>query len=258
MGWQEAGVAWGLRAVDWAYLMEPLFGSVYDALAVELDLDPTAALLDVGCGAGLALQRYAPRCARVAGIDAAEGLLAIARRRTPDADLRHGSMTEMPWDDGTFSRVAGVNSFVYADDGALSEAHRVLRPGGLLGVGFWKDPRDFGWAMGALGSALAPHVGEESARTPLRMADPVAANELLSAAGFEVKSSGTVTAVSEFADAEVAYRALASTGMIYPLVQSGEEAALKDECLTRLRSEVSPQTGVRMSAEFGWLVAARR
>jgi hypothetical protein len=46
--------------------------------------------------------------------------------------------------------------------------------------------------------------------------------------------------------------------MIYPLVQSGEEAALKDACLTRLRSEASPQTGVRMSAEFGWMVAARR
>ena len=47
MGWEEAGVAWSDRAVDWAYLMEPLFTPVYDALTKSLDLKSTDALLDV-------------------------------------------------------------------------------------------------------------------------------------------------------------------------------------------------------------------
>src|SRR4051794_6099235 len=105
MGWQEAGVAWSFRAVDWAYLMEPLFRPVFDSLAVSLALNTDTTLLDVGCGAGLALQGYAPQCAGVAGVDAAAGLLAIARARLPEADLRQASMTSLPWADGSFGRV---------------------------------------------------------------------------------------------------------------------------------------------------------
>jgi SAM-dependent methyltransferase len=237
--------------------MEPLFRPVYDALTTSLEVGTHDNLLDVGCGAGLALHDYAQRGARVSGVDAAEGLLDIARRRVPAADLRHGSMTDLPWPEASFDFVTGVNAFVYADDGGLSEAFRVLKPGGRLGIGFWSDPMDFGWAMAALGKALGPHVGPASANTPLSMSQPNAARKLLADAGFEVHSSGSVTTVSEFADADIAYRALASTGMIYPLVQNGTEAALRAECLEQLVARNDPNAGIRMSARFGWLVAVR-
>src|SRR6476620_1693972 len=119
-GWEAAGVAWSDRAVDWAYLMEPLFAPVYRALVEALALEPTDALLDIGCGSGGALQEFSRHCSQVAGIDAADGLLSIARLRLPQADLRHGSLTELPWSDGAFDVVTGINSFVYADDGGLS------------------------------------------------------------------------------------------------------------------------------------------
>ena len=257
MGWEEAGVAWSARAVDWAYLMEPLFAPVYDELARSLELAPADGLLDIGCGAGLALQGYAARGARVAGIDAADGLLRIARKRVPTADLRHGSITELPWPEGTFDTVTGVNSFVYSDDGGLDEAFRVLRPGGKLGIGFWSDPGDFGWALGALGKALAPYVGPENRYTALAMSQPDVARDLLAAAGFEVRNSGSVVGVSEFTDPDSAYRALASTGMIYPLTQDGAESALRAECIQELKTRYDPDTGVRMAANFGWLVAER-
>jgi ubiquinone/menaquinone biosynthesis C-methylase UbiE len=222
-----------------------------------LELGPDAVLLDVGCGAGLALQAYAPRCKDVAGVDAAAGLLAIAKVRLPSKELPRAPMTKLPWPDDTFTHVTGVNSFVYADDGALAEAHRVLQPGGLLGVGFWKDPMDFGWALGALGAALAPYVGAEEAQTLLRMSDPETATQLLADAGFEIVRSGEVIGVSEFADVDIAYRALASTGMIYPLLQAGKESSLRAQCEATLRSVYRTDTGVRMAANFGWVVAAR-
>ena len=257
MGWEEAGVAWSDRAVDWAYLMEPLFTPLYETLGRSLALKPTESLLDIGCGGGRALQGYAAQGSQVAGIDAADGLLAIARLRVPQADLRHGSLTELPWLDGSFDAVTGVNSFVYADDGGLSEAFRVLKPGGRLGIGFWVDPMDFGFCMAALGKALGPYVGPANTNTPLAMSEPGRARELLAAAGFEVLDSGSVHCVSEFADAATAYRALASTGMIYPIVQDGAETGLRAEVMDDLHARYSVDKGIRMNASVGWLTAHR-
>ena len=258
MSWQEAGVAWGDRARDWADLMEPLFAPVYDCLARALDLGTGTDVLDMGCGAGLALRTYEAAGAGVAGVDASEALLAIAKQRVPSADLHHASMAALPWDDGCFGAVTGVNSFVYADDGALVEAHRVLRPGGLLGLGYWRDPRDFGWALGALGAALAPYRSTDEAHTPLLMADAAATKALLDAAGFDIVESGDVDCVSEFPDAELGYRALASTGMIHPLVQANEEESLRVTSMEALRKLEDPTSGIRMAANFGWLTARRR
>jgi len=257
MSWQEAGVAWGFRAKDWAYLMEPVFAPVYDCLVEQLGIRHGTRVLDVGCGSGSGLRRYREAGADVSGADAAPALLAIARERVPGADLRHASMTELPWSDSSFDAVAGVNSFVYGDDGGLAEAHRVLTPDGLLGIGFWRDPGDFAWAMQELGAALAAHVSAEETHTPLRMSEGDSAARMLMANGLEVTDSGAVSAVGEFADADIAYRALASTGMIYPVVQAGEENALRERCLEVLRSKDRNASGIRMSATFGWLVARR-
>lgn len=257
MSWQQAGLAWSARARDWAYLMEPLFLPVYARLAVALQLGPDSDVLDMGCGAGLAVRAYHDTGARIAGVDAAEALLTIARERTPTADLRHASITDVPWPDASFDVVTAVNAFVYADDGALAEAHRVLRPGGLLGIGFWRDPKDFAWPFRELGAALEAHVNEEETHTPMRMADTDATKALLAGAGFNVIDSGEVDSVSEFADAEIAYRGLASTGMMYPVTQAGEEPALRERSMTILRTEERPDTGVRMAAGFAWLIARR-
>lgn len=257
MTWQQAGVAWSARARDWAYLMEPLFAPVYARLAAAAQLGPESRVLDMGCGGGLALRTYHEAGAQVAGVDAAEGLLSIARERTPTADLRHASITDIPWDDSSFDVVTGVNAFVYADDGALAEAHRVLRPDGILGIGYWRDPVDFEWPFRELGAALEAHVSEDETRTPMRMADPGAAEELLASAGFTAVDSGEVNSVSEFPDAEIAYRALASTGMMYPVTQAGEESGLRARSMKILHAEEQAGFGIRMTAGFGWLIARR-
>ena len=85
----------------------------------------------------------AARGAEVSGIDAAEGMLAIARRRLPDADLRLGAMEELPWKDGRFDVVTAVNALQFAPDfvAALREAARVARPGGRLAIANW-GPRE--------------------------------------------------------------------------------------------------------------------
>ncbi len=69
-------------------------------------------------------------------------LLAIARERLPQADLRDGDMEELPFADGAFDAVIGVNAFQFAGDPAraFAEAARVLRPGGVLVASLFADP----------------------------------------------------------------------------------------------------------------------
>ena len=74
--------------------------------------------------------------ARVAGIDAAEGMLEIARERALGGDFRQGDLEALPWGDDAIDLVTGFNAFQFASDPAkaLREAGRVTRPGGMVVV----------------------------------------------------------------------------------------------------------------------------
>ena len=96
------GELWGRDPQSWARYMEAQLRPLYD---VTLDaLEPLAgrALLDAGCGAGLALRLAADRGAAVSGLDASAPLLEVARGRLPGAGLRTGDIQALPYDDASF------------------------------------------------------------------------------------------------------------------------------------------------------------
>ena len=127
--WEEAGEAWGSRAIDWSCLYEHYSLDMLVALLPRLGVGPGTSLLDVACGSGLAVRVADGMGAEVAGIDAAAELVAVACDRTPTADLRVGSMFELPWADGRFDAVMSVNGIWGGCGEALDEIHRVLRAG---------------------------------------------------------------------------------------------------------------------------------
>jgi ubiquinone/menaquinone biosynthesis C-methylase UbiE len=117
---------WAERPGAWARIEEqqlPTYEAVLNATALG------ESVLDVGCGTGVFLRLCADRGARVAGIDATETLLARARTRVPEGDLRLGDMQALPFADDAFDLVTGFTSFFYATDvvAALREAARVSR-----------------------------------------------------------------------------------------------------------------------------------
>lgn len=107
-----------------------------------LDLRADDDLLDVGCGSGDFLAHAAQTVRFVAGLDASDVQVRMARRRLRDrlavgtAELVLGDAEALPWDDGRFSAVASLNclKFVAKPDRALAEMHRVLRADGRIAV----------------------------------------------------------------------------------------------------------------------------
>jgi ubiquinone/menaquinone biosynthesis C-methylase UbiE len=123
------GRLWGARARDWADIQEGTAKAVYEAVLERTGVGPGTHYLDVGCGAGGAVQLAAVRGAQVSGIDAADALLAIARERTPKGDFHTGDLETLPFDADVFDVVTGFNSFQYAANPAiaLGEARRVAK-----------------------------------------------------------------------------------------------------------------------------------
>ena len=86
--WTIADEGWGRRAADFATLSEPANCREYITLHQQLNVGPSDRLLDVACGAGLAVELAQARGATCAGLDASTRLIAVARDPSPDADLR--------------------------------------------------------------------------------------------------------------------------------------------------------------------------
>ncbi|MFD0850897.1 class I SAM-dependent methyltransferase, partial [Actinomadura adrarensis] len=95
---------------------------------------------DVGCGPGHTTALLRELGADTFGIDLSPAMIEIARREHPDARFEVGSMTDLDLADGSLAGVLAWWSLIYIPDESvpdvLAEFHRVLRPDGVLAVGF--------------------------------------------------------------------------------------------------------------------------
>jgi ubiquinone/menaquinone biosynthesis C-methylase UbiE len=104
----------------------------------QLGYAETAGLdvLDVGCGQGIDLARYARAGAKVTGVDLTPRHVELARAHLAAAGLSgtvvQGDAERLPFPDDSFDRVSsnGVLHHTPNIEAALREIRRVLRPGG--------------------------------------------------------------------------------------------------------------------------------
>ncbi|WP_411073225.1 class I SAM-dependent DNA methyltransferase [Streptomyces sp. cmx-4-25] len=115
---------------------------------VEDRMPGAASLLDIACGTGAHLARFAGRYEHVEGVELSEPMLALARTRLPDVPLTLGDMRAFDLGRRFDAAVCLFGSIGYVDsadelDAALSAFARHLNPGGVLVVEPWWAPDTF-------------------------------------------------------------------------------------------------------------------
>lgn len=157
---QVQGKLWSVAPQYWSKYFEPFFLPMYKKTLEQISLDEKSLLLDAGCGSGLFSHMAISTGAQVIGVDAAPGLLEVAKERNPHNNFMEEDLEALPFASDSFDVVAGFNSFQYAGNfaNALAEAKRVLKDGGRVVIGIWDLPgySDATNILKAIGSLLPP------------------------------------------------------------------------------------------------------
>lgn len=125
------------RKLEAVYLTPDVVAQRASIMAL-LSLRAGEKVLDIGCGPGLttlALAEATGPSGSVLGVDIAEPMLAIARKRCaqlPQVNFALTDVTALPYADGSFDVALATQVYEYVEDidRALTELARVLRPGG--------------------------------------------------------------------------------------------------------------------------------
>jgi len=252
------GELWGRHPQTWAKFQESQMRPLYDATLDALEPLAGRALLDAGCGAGLALKLAADRGAAVSGLDASAPLLEVARERSPEASLRSGDIQALPYDDADFDVVTSFNAIQYAADpaAAVAQLARVCRAGGQVAIGVWGDPgRCQTEALFARLRSLAPPPPGTPA--PLAVSDPGVVESLLEKAGLTVTGGGEAAASFRYADHEQAWTAHASAGPLQKVIEIAGPDAVRQVMRDVLEADRKPDGELRQDNVFRYVVAAK-
>jgi SAM-dependent methyltransferase len=254
------GKLWGVRVDEWAEIQEGQTKPAFDAALAALVIAPGTRMLDVGCGAGLALRLAADRGADVCGLDASEGMLAHARRRVPGAPMVQGEIEALPFEDSSFDVVTGFNSFQYAarPANALSEATRVVVPGGRVLLLLWApaDQCEAGAYLQGLGQLMPPP--PPGAPGPFALSDEDALRGLFDQARLDVTTIQDVSCEWTYRDEDTAIAGLECAGPVVRVAEHAGWDAVHQVTKGFLRTYRTDDGGYKVTNTFRFVIGAPR
>jgi SAM-dependent methyltransferase len=250
------GPLWGARPRDWSAIEEQQVPTYEEALR-HVEVGAGQRVLDIGCGTGVFLRLVAERGAEPFGLDASDALIAIARERLPDADLRVGEMEALPYDDDGFDLVSGFNAFFFANDfvGALREAGRVAKPGASVVIQVWgPHERNDLEAMKEVVRPFLPPRPPDAPPEPDYSA-PGVLESLAREAGLQPNQRFQTRYAFEYPDDEALGRAMMAPAGIAALVGPQREVEVRAAIVVGLAPFRMPEGGYRLENEFHFLIA---
>jgi SAM-dependent methyltransferase len=129
-------------------------------LANDLGLRGDRTALDLGAGTGKFTKRLLATGANVCAVDPVPAMLERLKLQHADLDVRAGSAEAIPFGDSAFDAVVCAQSFHwFATDEAMVEIHRVLKPGGRLGLIWNVRDESIEW-VAALTRIIEPFEGD--------------------------------------------------------------------------------------------------
>jgi SAM-dependent methyltransferase len=208
-----------------------------ERVVARADPQPGERLLDVGCGTGNAALLAAARGARVAGVDPAPRLVAVARERARasslDAAFVEGVASALPQRDASVDVAVSVFGVIFADDApaVAAELARVAAPTARIVLTAWVPGAAMAAAGGVQQQAVLRALGVPPV-TPFAWHAPAALADLLGPYGFAVTTT----------QAELAFTAASATDYVdgefasHPLSVHAARILGDDEAVAEVRS----------------------
>ncbi|MGW7276591.1 class I SAM-dependent methyltransferase [Streptomyces sp. NPDC054864] len=146
---------------------------------------------DVGCGPGRITVHLRSLGVDAFGIDLSPRMVDVARCEHPGARFEVGSMTQLDLADGALAGLVAWYSIIHVPDDAIGAVlagfRRVLRPGGLLLVGFH---------VGDTSPSQPTEHGERWPESYVRRRPPSQVAAWLDEAGFTLEEHPTLTSAA--------------------------------------------------------------
>jgi SAM-dependent methyltransferase len=139
----EQASLWG--SGTWQDFGEHVLAPVHDKLVRRLDPRPAERWADLACGTGAVARRAARLGAVVVALDLAPALVETGGRLAASEGLAVsfdvGDVEQLPYPDARFDVVSSAHGVVFAADhrAMARELARGCRPGGRLGLTFWRS-----------------------------------------------------------------------------------------------------------------------
>jgi SAM-dependent methyltransferase len=124
----------------WASQVRQEERAKYTSLLLD-QLPAGAAVLELGCGAGLPTTRQLAERFAVTGVDISARQIALARHHVPTATFLHADMTQLAFVPASFDAVVAFYSLMHVPrhehPGLLRQIATWLRVGGVLLAALW-------------------------------------------------------------------------------------------------------------------------
>ncbi|MFQ6592307.1 MULTISPECIES: class I SAM-dependent methyltransferase [Pseudomonas] len=133
-----------------------LIGWLGEALGVE----PQSTVIDLGAGTGKFTRLLSTLTPALIAVEPIAAMAAQLIRSLPDVRLVEGTAESIPLGDATADAVVCAQAFHwFATQAALAQIHRVLKPGGRLGLVWNVRDESVDW-VAAISAIITPYEGD--------------------------------------------------------------------------------------------------